>query len=143
MFDKRDANTNTPRKPHAKAMAAVFRAQAPANTEIRDIKATVASLAAMIADIIAELIITRKNKILDSGASMSIISDLSHYDPSTPYCRAEEFGGLERANQSIMAISGSRTINDLEGIKAAWNSPGRARVRRRSVLLHGRAPDIA
>ena len=110
MSDKRDANANTPRKPRAKAMAAVVGAPAPANTEIRDLKVSVASLAAMMADLTAKVIIKRKKTILDSGANISIISDFSHLDPNTPYCTAEEPRGVETANQSVIAISGSGTF---------------------------------
>ena len=47
---------------------------------------------------------------------MSIISDFSHLDTNTPFCRAEEPHGVETANQSVMAISGSGTICGLEGV---------------------------
>ena len=75
-----------------------------------------ASLATMMADLIAKVIIKRKKKILDSGANMSIISDFSHLDLNTPFCRAEEPRGMETANQSVMAISGSGTISGLDGV---------------------------
>ena len=84
------------------------------NTEMQDLKATVASLATMKAALIAK-VMRKKKKILDSGANMSIIFDLSHLDSNTPLCRAEEPGGVEMTNQSVMAISGSSSISGLEG----------------------------
>ena len=107
-FAQRD---NLQKGPQAKAMAAVV--SAPANTELADLKASVASLATLMADLIAK--VKRKKKLLDSGANISIISDTSHLDPNTTFCRAEEPRGVETANQSVMAISGSGTICGLEG----------------------------
>ena len=78
--------------------------------EMQDLKATVAALATKMADIIAK--VKRKKKLLDSGASTSIISDLSHLDPNTSFGRAEEPCGVETTNQSVMALSGS----GLEGV---------------------------
>ena len=90
-----------------KAMAAVV--SAPANTEIANLTVTVASLATTMAAFIAKKVIQKK-KLPDSGANISIISDISHLEPNTSFCRAEEPHGVETANQSVMAISGSGTI---------------------------------
>ena len=74
-----------------------------------------AAIAATAAEV-KELKARKKQQILDSGASMSLISDLSHLDPNTSFCRAEEPRGMETANQSVMAISGSGTISGLDGV---------------------------
>ena len=93
-------------------MAAVV--SAPANTEMVNLTATVASLATTMAACIASKV-KQKKKLLDSGANISIISDISHFDPNTSFCRAEEPRGVDTANQSGMAIFGSESICGMEG----------------------------
>ena len=71
---------------------------------MQDLKATVASLATMMAALIAKVI--KKEEDIDSGANMSVVSDLSHLDSNTPFCWAEEPGGVEMADKSFTEGTG-------------------------------------
>ena len=64
-----------------------------------------------------EALKVKKSKILDSGANICIISDITHLDSNTlPLCRrAEDHGGVETASGVAMPISGNGTICGVEG----------------------------
>ena len=77
-------------------------------------------MAAREADFAAQLdeaLNVKKLTILDSGANISIISDITHLDTNTvPLCRrAEDAPGVETASGGAMAISGRGVIVGLEG----------------------------
>ena len=63
----------------------------------------------MMTGIIAKVI--HKEKLLDSGVNISIISDISHLDSNTSLCRAQEPRDVETANQSVMVEWKERYVN--------------------------------
>ena len=97
--------------------------QAKANVVVvSDSSAEVVALKAALAAMTVERdealnVKLQKLKILDSGANISIISDITHVDTNTvPFCRrAEDAAGVETASGAMMPISGCGTIVGVEG----------------------------
>ena len=74
----------------------------------RSVEQQLAMALAQIEALKAEKVIRNgKNFFLDSGASHSVISHLSHVDTNTIPCRRDDkSSGVETANGAIMPISG-------------------------------------
>ena len=73
---------------------------------------------ARIAELEAQLKVKHKKSIiLDSGANITVISDITHVDNNTvPSCRrAEDAAGVETADGAIMPITGNGVVVGLEG----------------------------